>query len=382
MARIVFGSWMFRYPLGGNLSWALQYLVGLKDLGHDVYFVEKWAYENSCYDPRKKVMSNDCSYGLKVVSELLSSFGLKNKWCFVEKGEIYHGLSKQEINEVFRTCDLYIESGAHGSWNEESSSATSRVFIDVDPGYTHIKFYNALLGGGSLPVFDHYYTIGKNVGKKGNIIPTSGINWRYIYNPVNAKLFTRTLPPANAPYSTIMNWKSYDNVKYKGITYGQKDIEFEKFMVLPQLISAPLEVAVSGLDEAKAAVLQHNGWSINSAQEVTITFDSFRRYLDDCKGEFSVCKNVYTATCSGWFSDKSAAYLGSGRPVIVQETGFSKHLPVGEGLFAVNNVEEAKIAIEKVESDYKWHCKKAVEIASEYFEARKVLQGFLSELGI
>ena len=382
MATIIIGSYMVRYPLGGNLSWALQYLVGFKELGHDIYFVEKYAYPNSCYDPVKQAQSNDCSYGVNAVSDLLSQYGLKDKWCFVENGDIYHGLSEKEINNVFRRADLYIESGAHGSWTEESSFAATRVYIDVDPAYSHIRLQYAKDHNIPLPVYDHYYTNGMNVGKAGNIIPTAGINWGYIFNPVNVNLFRQTPPPSNAPYSTIMNWKSYDSVEYNNVSYGQKDIEFEKFISLPQIVNAPLEVAVSGLSEEKAETLKQHKWLINSAQKVTLSFNSFRQYLRDCKGEFSVCKNVYTATRSGWFSDKSAAYLASGRPVVVQETGFSDYLPAGEGLFAVNNVEEAKNAIELIESNYKKHAEKAREIAFEYLEAQIVLKRFLKQLGL
>lgn len=382
MATIIIGSYMVRYPLGGNLSWALQYLVGFKELGHDIYFVEKYAYPNSCYDPVKQAQSNDCSYGVNAVSDLLSQYGLKDKWCFVENGDIYHGLSEKEINNVFRRADLYIESGAHGSWTEESSFAATRVYIDVDPAYSHIRLQYAKDHNIPLPVYDHYYTNGMNVGKAGNIIPTAGINWGYIFNPVNVNLFRQTPPPSNAPYSTIMNWKSYDSVEYNNVSYGQKDLEFEKFISLPKIVNAPLEVAVSGLSDEKAATLKQYGWLINSAQKVTLSFRSFYQYLSDCKGEFSVCKNVYTATRSGWFSDKSAAYMASGRPVVVQETGFSNYLPAGEGLFAVNDVEEAGNAIELIESNYRKHAAKAREIAFEYLEAKIVLKKFLKELGL
>lgn len=380
MATIIIGSYMVRYPLGGNLSWALQYLVGFKELGHDVYFVEKSAYPNSCYDPVKQILSDDCTYGVKVVSELLVHHGLGNKWCFVDADNAYHGLSKTMINDVFRRADLYIESGAHGSWEEESASAAMTVYIDVDPAYSHIRLNHALNHDIRLPVYDYYFTNGMNIGKEGNIVPTAGINWKYIFNPVNSNLFKRKSVPANAPYSTIMNWKSYDNVEYNGVTYGQKDIEFEKFMSLPKLVNAPLEVAVSGLWNEKEQILKRLGWRINSAQKVTLSLDTFRDYLVGCRGEFSVCKNVYTATCSGWFSDKSAAYLASGRPVVLQETGFSKYLPVGQGLFAVSTVDEAKDAIDNIESNYERHCNKAMEIASEYLDTSKVLKKFLNEL--
>src|SRR5688572_9482004 len=117
MATIIMGSYMVRYPLGGNLSWALQYLTGFKDLGHDIYFVEKHVYEDSCFDPVKQIMTNDCATGVKIVSELLDRFGLGDKWCYVGEGDTYYGLSKKEIEAVFQKADLYIENGAHEAWN-------------------------------------------------------------------------------------------------------------------------------------------------------------------------------------------------------------------------------------------------------------------------
>ncbi|GAA4452703.1 hypothetical protein GCM10023189_16540 [Nibrella saemangeumensis] len=382
MATIVIGSYMVRYPLGGNLSWALQYLVGFKELGHEVYMVEKYAYPNSCYNPVEGVLSDDCTYGVKIVSDLLARYGLVKNWCFVENGDIYHGLSREQVNDIFRRADVYIESGAHGSWEEESALAGLRVYIDVDPAYSHIRLDYALKHAMRIPVYDRYFTNGMNVGKTGNIIPTGGINWGYIFNPVSTSLFNRQLPPVKAPYSTIMNWKSYDCVEYNGVVYGHKDIEFTKFVSLPQLVDSPLEVAVSGINGDTEQSLKKVGWQINNAQAVTFTFDTFQQYLSSCRGEFSVCKNMYTATQSGWFSDKSAAYMASGRPVVVQDTGFSDYLPVGEGLFAVNDVTEAQLAIETIESNYQWHCQKAYEIACEYLESKKVLSKFLSELGV
>ena len=382
MATIIFGSYMVRYPLGGMLSWALQYLVGLKELGHEVYFVEKYAYQNSCYNPVSREQSNDCTYGLRVVNALLDRVGLVNNWCFVESGETYHGISKNKINDLFKRADLYIECGAHGSWEEESHSAALRVYIDQDPGYNQIKLHRGLGQNMAVPVYDHYFTIGRNVGQAGNIIPTVGIQWKLLYNPVNSNLFTKTAPPRNARYSTVMNWRSYDDVELNGVVYGQKDVEFEKFKHLPGLANVPLEVAVSGIAKSKAAELRRMGWKIKDAQQVTASFDSFCNYLTACKGEFSVCKNGYVATRSGWFSDKSAAYMASGRPVVVQDTGFSQHLPVGAGLFAFNGAEEAAHAFEAIEGNYAWHSEKAQEVAREYLETKKVLKSFLNELGI
>jgi hypothetical protein len=385
MATIILGTYMVRYPLGGNLSWALQYLVGLKDLGHDVYAVEKYVHPDSCYDPVNQKMSNDCSYGVKVVGELMARYGLGDNWCFVEFGEIYHGMSKAKINDTFRRADLYIENGAHGVWKEEVQSSPARTaYIDVDPAFTQFKFYRKINAGLALPHYDMYFTNGMNVGKEGNIIPVCNIQWHYIFNPVRTTLFEIHPPAAGAAYSTIMNWVSYkENVVFQGVTYGHKSMEFDKFLKLPDLVDVQMELAMSGLDsKQEKETIRAHGWNLKNAQEVTFSIDSFRDYLLDCRGEFSVVKNMYCATNSGWFSDKSAAFMASGRPVVLQETGFSDYLPVGEGLFAVNNMDEAKDAIESIESNYDFHSKRAYEIANEYLEAKKVLKQFLNELGI
>jgi hypothetical protein len=384
MATIIVGAYMVRYPLGGNLSWALQYLTGLKDLGHDVYVVEKYVHADSCYDPVQQVMTDDCRYGVSVVGELLKRFGLGDHWCFVGAGEVYHGLSKTKIEEVFRRADLFIENGSHGVWNEELAlSKAKRIYIDVDPAFTQINLFHKQRRGDVIPAFDHYFTNGWNVGKPDNVIPTCGIDWKYIFNPVNTRLFRTTTPPEDASYSTIMNWKSYvEQAKYNGIEYGHKDMEFEKFIDLPEHVVPGMEVAIASAPRRKHEVLAAHGWQLNNAQQVTFTYDSFLDYLATSKGEFSVVKNMYAATCSGWFSDKSAAFLASGRPVVLQETGFSQYLPVGEGLFAVNNVQEAKEAIETIESNYARHSAIAMEIAFEYLDTRKVLGRVLTEIGI
>ncbi len=381
MAKIIFGSYMFRYPLGGMLSWALQYMLGMKVLGHDVYFVEKAGYDRSCFDVSKGIMTNDCSYGIKVVSQLFKRFGLEEKWCYVDYEGNYHGLSKRKINEVFKGSDIFIDSGTHGSWESEATNSAIRVLIDGEPAYTQIKWANNLANGTSIPKYDRYFTNGKGLGTKGNPAPTLNINWEPIYSPVDTNLFTPTPFIKGSPYSTVMNWQSHPPICYNGKTYGQKDIEFQKFISLPILVEHRIEVAVSG-KEIPYDILKKNRWLINDAQKVTLSFDSFCSYLSYCRGEFSVCKNVFVENNTGWFSDKSAAYLASGRPVILQETGFSKHLPTGEGLFAVNNVEEAKEAIIEIESDYRRHSKKAREIVCEFLEAKKVMKEFLNKLGV
>ena len=381
MATVILGSYMFRYPLGGMNSWVLQYLLGLKELGHDVYFVEKSGYANSCYDPEKEIMSDDCSYGLRVVSELLTEFGLGQSWCFATGNKTYYGMSGREVNEVFRSADLYIDMGAHGSWAEEAEYAGLSVLIDGEPGYTQINFSNNSRNGLPLPRYDRYFTNGKNIGTSGNPVPTLGLTWEPVYSPVRTALFPYSSPAASAPYSTIMNWQSHKTIQYEGKTFGQKDVEFQKFLSLPGQVDVPLAVAVSGKEIPRDQLVK-NGWTVDCGKKETLTFDSFRNYLRSCRGEFSVCKQVFVANNTGWFSDKSAAFLASSRPVVLQDTGFSKHLPVGLGLFAVKNIEEAKEAFHEIETNYTLHSRAAREIACDCLEASVVMKKFTDVLGI
>jgi hypothetical protein len=381
MARIILGSYMVRYPLGGMMSWVLQYLVGFHRLGHDVYFVEKAGYANSCYDPVRDVMTDDCTHGTATVDALLTRFGLGAKWCFVDFSGRYHGLAQDQIEAAFNGADIFIDMGTHGAWAAEAAMAQCRVLIDGEPGFTQMKMEMRLATGEALPDYDHYFTTGQNIGTARSDAPTAGKTWRKIFHPVAVDLFEVHEPSTDAPFSTVMNWQSHSPLEFRGRIFGQKDVEFAKFVDLPQLVSVPLEIAVSGKDVPRSR-LKAAGWRLHSGHEATISYNSFVDYIQASRGEFGVCKNVFVATRSGWFSDRSAAYLAAGRPVVMQDTGFSEHLPCGEGLFAVNTPEEAAAALNTIAGDYPRHSRAARTIATRHLETSRVLGAFLHELGI
>jgi hypothetical protein len=380
MARIVVASWMVRYPLGGNLSWTLQWLVGFRKLGCEVYLVEKADAADACFDPSRGVMSNDASYGTGTVNDLLSRFGLGEQWCFVDAAGNYCGLPQSRVESVLRSADLLIDIGNHGAWNEKAEHAGLRIVVDGEPGATQMKWETNLAHGEVLPRFDHYFSNGANVGAPGNAIPLAGKKWLPLFNPVVTDLFDDSQPPPGAPFTTVMNWQAHGQLVFRGVTYGQKDVEFQRFIDLPRHTSAALELAVAG--RIPREQLTAAGWRIKSAHEVTASYDAYRDYLASSQGEFSVAKHVYVATHSGWFSDRSAAYLAAGRPVVLQETGFSEHLPCGRGLFAARTLEEAAAALEEIRGDYPRHSAWARQVAREHLDARVVLRRLLNELGI
>jgi hypothetical protein len=381
MARILLGSWMVRYPLGGNLSWALQWLVGLHRLGHDVWLVERSGYPNACYDPVWNAMTDDCAYGTRVVSSLLAGHGLEGRWCYRDEAGAYHGLAREAVERLFASADLYIDMGAHGAWREEARASRRRVLVEAEPGFTQMRMELRLAAGELLDEYDAYYSIGLNVGTGASSAPTAGRPWHGVLNPVVPELFDVLPAPADAPYTTVMNWRAHAPIEYGGRIYGQKDVEFERFLALPRHTDARLEVAVAG-SEVPGERLREHGWRLRDAHRVSFTVDAYRRYIAGSRGEFGVCKEVFVATRSGWFSDRSAAYLASGRPVVLQDTGFGDHLPCGEGLFAVGDVDEAADALAAIEADYERHARAARELALEHLDARVVLGRMLEELGV
>lgn len=380
MAVIIVGSYMVRFPMGGMISWVLQYLVGFKRLGHEVYFVEKSGYPNACFVPIRHVMTDDCSYGATTVNKLLSRFSMESRWCYVDASEKYHGMTKNQIEEVFRSADLFVDMGTHGAWMREARHCGLRVLLDGEPGFNQMKMEHAQAAGQTLPEYDFYFTNGRNVGTSASTAPTAGRTWRHVYHPVVTELFPFAMADPAAPFTTVMNWQTHEHIHFAGKTYGQKSMEFEKFLDLPRRVTRPMEIAVGG--KAPKKRLENAGWHVRDAHSVTMSFDSFQDYIASSAAEFTVCKNVFVETNSGWFSDRSAAYLAAGRPVVIEETGFSASLPCGEGLFAVSSVEEAVDAIRRIDADYPRHSRKARELAREHLDATKVMGRFLEELGI
>lgn len=381
MARIVMSSFLIRYPVGGYQSWMLQWLLGFKKLGHEVYFVEKAGWEDSCFNPLTGEKSNDPSYGINSIDNLFKRYGFDGRWCYVSFDGTYYGMSRQQIENIFHTTDLYLDHMDGREWEEEAQHARIRVMVDGEPGYNQMIIEQREDTGRTYPAFDHYYSVGLNIGSSKSKAPTAGRTWKPVVESVVLELFSQKSPRKEAPWTTVMSWQAHKPVEYKGITYGQKDVEFEKFFNLPSLVKAPLELAIAGKSTPSERLLRA-GWSLRDSHAVTLTYDDWLNYIQNSSGEFSVVKNVFVKTNSGWFSERSSAYLASARPVVVQDTGFSDHLPCGRGLFAVKTVEEAAAAIEEVNGNYEKHSKAAYEIACEYLDARKVLSKFLSEIGI
>lgn len=380
MARIIIASYVIRLPVGGYQSWMLQWLLGFRRLGHEVWFVEKSGWANSCLGPKTWTGCDDCSAGIMSWSALLARHGLEKHWCFVDAAGHYHGMTREQIESVFRTADLFLDHMRVCEWAEESAWAAVTAQVDGEPGMKQMRMENTAAQGIAMHQYDRYFSVGLNLGMPDCAVPTAGKVWKPTFDPVVMDLFPPVSPTPGAPFSTIMAWETHTPVVFQGQSYGSKNSEFPAFFDLPSRVSVPLELALSGPAPLKRLLAA--GWRLRDSARATITFDAWLDYIQSSRGEFAVCKGYFVVMNSGAFSDRSAAYLASARPVIMQETGFSAHLPTGRGLFSFRSVDEAAAALDTVDSDYARHSRWARELAHEHLSTDVVLPRVLREVGL
>jgi hypothetical protein len=375
---IIVAGYIVRYPMGGLVLFILHYLFGLKQLGYDVVFIEHYGWFNSCYNPQSNTMSDDPSYGIKEMLRNFKKLGLE-KWCYVDADGVFHGMSRAEVRQLCGDADILL-SLWQTTWLDEFAECSKRVFVDTDPGFTQFDMSpspSPSRDGYASPYdFHHHFTYGTRIGMDDCPIPTHGLNWKPTRPPVVLELLPPVFTPEAQYFTTVMGWNARKPITYNGVEYGQKDIEFMRVIGLPKIVGDVFEITLGGAN-APLEKIAEAGWRINDPLKITKTPWTYRDYIAQSRGEFSVAVNLEVKTRSGWFSDRTAAYLASGKPVIVQDTGFSEFLPTGKGLFAFQNSANAVDAVAIIDSDYKQHCNAARQIAEEYFDSRKVLTEIL-----
>ncbi len=363
-------------PVGGHVLSILHWLAGLRGLGYEVVFVEHHGWPNACWNPITKELSDDPAYGLAELSAHAAEYGLKG-WCFVDAAGVYHGIARDDMAALCKAADVLIGLWTV-TWLDEFAACRRRIFIDTDPGFTQFGMspdVPASLAFASPVDFHEHYSYGTRIGTPGCPIPTHGITWRPLRPPVALPLLPVRYTPDAACFTTVMSWSPRKPIVYDGVEYGLKDIEFWKIASLPGRVGPCLEIALGG--RAPYDAIAAAGWRLADAAVVTSTPWTYRDYIAASLGEFSVAVNLEVKTRSGWFSDRTAAYLASGKPAVVQDTGFSEDLPCGEGLFAFSTLDEAAAAIEEIQRDYRYHCAAARRVAEQHLDAKVLLTRIL-----
>jgi hypothetical protein len=380
---IVFGI-LFWYPLAGVTYQFLHYLLALRRLGYDPYYVEdsgRWVY-----DPARDEVTADPVGNIQTVLPILQAHGFGDRWAFrgAYPGGQCFGLTEGRLLRLYREADAFLNITGAQEIRAEHLECRRRIYVETDPVVSQIK----VAAGDEemirvLSLHDMHFSFGENLGAPDCRVPVERFRWLPTRQPVVFDLWAQEAGAPGRGYTTIASWKNKGrDIVYRGETYfWSKHHEFLKFIDLPRRRKVPFEPAMR-VEGADRAMLQEHGWRLLDPVEKSGTTASYREFIRSSRAEFTVAKDQNVRLRSGWFSDRSASYLAAGRPVITQDTGFGGILPCGKGLFAFHTVDEAGAAIDEIETDYAAQSRAASDIAHEYFDAEKVVASLVSRAGL
>jgi hypothetical protein len=377
--RIIVTGLIAQYPLGGMTWHYLQYVLGLARLGHDVYYLEDTGA--GPYNPKDGGVVKDCAFNVDYLAGVMMRFGLADKWAYhFSVRPQWFGLSNEKRAAVIQSADLLINVSGMLGRPEDYRQVRRLVYVDTDPVFNQVKLAQGRVEFRKLiDAHDVHFSFGERFSKA---VPMTGHHWRPTRQPIVLSEW-RPAQPRRDVFTTVMNWTASKNPPvYGGQTYGQKDVEFIRFLDLPRRVAPTvLEIAVNAGKRRQAPLdlLTAEGWRVADPEEVCLDLDSYRRYIESSMAEWSVAKNGYVQGQSGWFSERSACYLAAGRPVIIQDTGFSTIFPVGEGIVPFTTMDEAVAAINEVKGNYARHARAARALAEEYFDSDKVITRLIEE---
>jgi hypothetical protein len=369
MTIIVAGT-IGRSGLGGQAWATLQYLLGLRALGHEIVYLEDCGRSSWVYVWEKEDWTHELDYPAAYVRDCLEPFGLGDRWIYRDNYRSL-GLPLEKLLDFCSRADLLLMRAApFWNWRREYERPRRRAFMDVDPGFTQIAIANGDAGlAQGIARAERRFTYAQRFGAEDCAIPAAGGPWLKTRPPI----FLPEWPVADSAathFTSVMRWQGFKEVVHQGIRYGQRDKEFPRYFDLPRRTPQKFLIAQMGV---KPELLTQHGWEVALGEVVSRTPQLYREFIQQSRAEFSVPKNGYVAMRGGWFSDRSVCYLASGRPVVIEDTGLGDWLPVGEGLLTFHDPEGALRCVETVNRDYELHCQAARRVAQEHFATDKVL---------
>lgn len=367
---VVAGPLAHQVRRGGHTWVFLQYLLGLRKLGFDVLFLDRLT-------PAMNVGDSGGEY----LASVMNSFGFPGDYCLLgPEGAALAGIGRSEALDRTHDAIVFINVSGYLSDRDFLAAAGRRVYLDIDPGFAQmwheLGLHDAFTG------HDAFVTIGENIGRPDCRIPACGLDWIVTRQPVVLDLWPDHNDGGHA-FTSIGAWRGpFAPVEFDGETYGLRVHEFRKFVELPQMTGQEFELALD-IHEAETLdldLLRRKGWHLVPPKTVAGSPDQYRDYIGSSRAEFMVAKNMYVETRGGWFSDRSACYLASGRPVLAQDTGLASYYPTGEGLLTFSTLDHAARGVEAISRDYSRHARAARQIAEELFDSDKVLTALLEKV--
>lgn len=368
-------------PWQGGATWAvLQYVLGFRQLGHEVYLVEPLAQKAMRPVGARIEDSENAAYFRKVMAD----FDLgRNAALILNGSKETAGLPYGELLKIVKSADLLVNISGMLADENLTAPMPVRVYLDLDPAFNQL--WSAVQGidmrfGGHT----HFLTIGQAIGQPDCTVPGCGLDWLKTFQPVVLDHWPVANEISRDGLTTIGHWRGYGSIEHNGQHYGQKAHSLRQFITLPTLTEEQFLLALAiHCDEIKdLAALSANRWQLLDPAKVARCSASYQQFIQGSKAEFGIAKSGYVVSRCGWFSDRSVCYLASGRPVIAQETGFSRYLPTGVGLFTFQSTEGVLEAIDVLRADYAKHARQSRAIAEEYFDSRKVLSRLLEQVSV
>ncbi len=375
MSAIVVSGALANKPGNGGNAWTrLNWVRGFQRLGFDVYLVEQ-IDPRACVDARGTTVPFETSINRRFFEQVITAYGLADHAVLMcgDTG-ITCGMSTSEIEAVADGAGLLFDVGGHLARHPLRRRFRRSAYFDDDPGYA--QFWHEA-GTIDLRGYDTYFTVAANIGESGCAIPTGEVRWHHVRPPVALGDWPVAASADPDLFTTVASWRgAYGAVTHGGVTYGLKVHEFRKVAQLPQRAPQRFQLAldIDPADSADIELLHRNGWQVVDPGPIAGDPDRYRRYIQSSGGEFSAAQGIYVETQSGWFSDRSACYLASGKPVLVQETGFSRTIPVGEGLLSFRCLDEAVSGAQSIARDYRKHARAARALAERFFDADTVVR--------
>jgi hypothetical protein len=369
---VAVGGALAQRPGYGGHAWALlNYLLGFRELGHEVLFLDRLDAEMA---PSAQARDG-C---VRWLDGVMRGAGLGDSYSLFSEGQSA-GLGRQAAVEWVRDADLLLNVMGFVDDEDVLAASPRNVFLDIDPGFG--QMWRELGLHDSFRGHDVFATVGEGIGEDDCLIPACGIEWVTTPHPI--VLGEWPLAGGGSRFTSVGSWRGpYEPVEYGGQRFGLRAHELRKLIALPSLVGPGLELAldIDPADREDREALLANGWALADPAGVAADPAAYRRYIQGSLAELMVPKGIYAGTRSGWFSERSIAYLASGKPVLAGETGFARRYPTGEGLIAFSSLDEARAGVEAICAEPAKHSRAAREIAVEHFEAKKVLGRLLEQV--
>ncbi len=372
MTIVVAGA-IGRSGLGGQ-AWAyLQYLIGLRALGHEVFYLEDCGETSWVWNWDTGEWTEDPAYPAAYVQSCLEPFGFENRWIYRTHTQCF-GMSVRRLKEICERADLLIIRAVPlWDWRPEYALPKRRIFIDVDPGFTQMTIAGGDTGfSAALDRCERLFTVGLRLGEADCLIPATGRPWLQTLPPVALSEWPMVEGSPARHFTSIMRWDGFRDANFEGKTYGQKDQEFARFIDLPGKTEQKFRIALNGPE-----TLAEYGWEIVPGEKATRTPQAYRDFIQKSRAEFGVAKHGYVKMRGGWFSDRSVCYLASGLPILIQDTGLRDRLPIGEGIIVFEDLAGILSGIREINANYERHRRAARALAEEFFSTGKVLPALL-----